>query len=90
MRLRREESAANDAGRCADWAGISTDEFPHLNAWVDRVVARPASEKGRHVPVPHTALENRHKTEEELDKQAESARQWVQQGMQADAKKPGV
>ena len=39
------------------------------------------------VPSPHTALENRHKTEEELDKAAVNTRAWVQQGMQEDAKK---
>jgi len=72
---------------CEDWAGISLDEFPHLNAWIDKIVARPGSEKGRHVPKPHTALENRHKTEAELDKAASATRAWVQEGMKGDAKK---
>jgi glutathione S-transferase len=70
-----------------DWAGIPLHEFPHLNAWVDRIVARPACEKGRHVPKPHTALENRNKTQEELDKAAAETRAWVQQSMAEDAKK---
>ena len=87
MRFRREEPIANEAGHCTDWAGIPTDEFPHLNAWVDKVVARPGSEKGRHVPSPHTALENRHKTEAQLDKAAAATRAWVQDGMKGDAKK---
>jgi glutathione S-transferase len=39
------------------------------------------------VPKPHTALENRHMTEEEMDKAAASTRAWVQQSMQEDAKK---
>lgn len=72
---------------CEDWAGVSLDEFPHLNAWVDRILARPACEKGRHVPKRHTALDNRHKTEEEMDKAAAEARAWVQKGMAEDAKK---
>jgi glutathione S-transferase len=63
------------------------DDFPHLNAWIDKIVARPGSEKGRHVPSPHTALENRHKTEEDRDKAAANTRAWVQQSMQEDAKK---
>jgi hypothetical protein len=33
------------------------------------------------------ALENRHKSEEELEEQAKKSRAWVQQGMAADAKK---
>jgi len=70
-----------------DWAGIPLDEFPHLDAWVDRMVARPGIEKGRHVPSKHTALENRHKTEEQLDKAAANTRAWVQDGMKEDAKK---
>jgi glutathione S-transferase len=63
------------------------DDFPSLNAWVDKIVSRPGSEKGRHVPSPHTALENRHNTEEEMDKTADQTRAWVLQGMQEDAKK---
>lgn len=70
-----------------DWAGINIDDFPHLKAWLERVLARPASEKGRHVPSRHTALEQKNLSQEELDKKAEQARAWVQQGMAADAKK---
>jgi glutathione S-transferase len=69
------------------WAGIKMDDFPALDAWVNKIVARPGSEKGRHVPSPHKALENRHKTEEELDKAAEQTRAWVQQSMKEDANK---
>ncbi|KAK1770370.1 glutathione S-transferase [Phialemonium atrogriseum] len=69
------------------WAGINIDDFPHLKAWLERVLARPASEKGRHVPSRHTALEQKNLSQEELDKKAEQARAWVQQGMAADAKK---
>ncbi|KAG7289434.1 hypothetical protein NEMBOFW57_005805 [Staphylotrichum longicolle] len=75
---------------CWGWVAagcISLDEFPHLSAWIDKIVARPGSEKGRHVPKPHTALENRHKTEAELDKAAAATRAWVQEGMKGDAKK---
>jgi hypothetical protein len=69
------------------WAGIKIDEFPYLDAWIERMLKRPGVEKGRHVPSPHTALDQRNMTEEELDKKAESSRAWVQQGMAADAKK---
>lgn len=70
-----------------DWAGVPVHEFPHLNAWVDKVLSRPAVEKGRHVPSPHKVLEYRQKTEEEMDAAAAETRRWVQQGMQEDAKK---
>ncbi|AEO56742.1 hypothetical protein MYCTH_2301985 [Thermothelomyces thermophilus ATCC 42464] len=69
------------------WAGIPVHEFPHLNAWVDKILSRPACEKGRHVPSPHKVLESRHKTEEELDAAAAQTRDWVQRGMQEDSKK---
>jgi len=51
------------------------------------MVARPGIERGRHVPTKHTVLENRHLSEEELEKAAEKSRAWVQKGMQEDAKK---
>lgn len=66
---------------------MSLDEYPHVDAWVAKIVARPGSEKGRHVPKPHTSLELRHKTEEELDKSAAQSRAWVQAGMKEDAKR---
>ncbi|KAK4044874.1 disulfide-bond oxidoreductase YfcG [Parachaetomium inaequale] len=69
------------------WAGIRMDGLDHLNAWLDKVLTHPGCEKGRHVPSRHTMLDNRNKTEEELDKAAQKTRAWVQQGMKEDAKK---
>lgn len=69
------------------WAGISLDEFPHLEKWLQTLLKRPGFEQGRHVPAPHTAFENDSLTEEELDRKAEGARNWVQGGMKEDAKK---
>ncbi|KAK0735441.1 thioredoxin-like protein [Apiosordaria backusii] len=69
------------------WAGVSLDEFPKLNAWLERLLARPGVEKGRHVPTKHTAFEWKNKSEEELEKEAEKSKAWVQAGMKADAKK---
>jgi len=70
-----------------DWAGVSLDEFPHLNAWLDRLLARPGVEKGRHVPKRHTVLDMRGKSEEELDLEAEKTRAWIQESMKEEAKK---
>ncbi|KAK4226865.1 disulfide-bond oxidoreductase YfcG [Podospora fimiseda] len=69
------------------WAGIDVDKFPKLAEWVDRVLARPATERGRHVPSRHTALDVKNLTQEELDKKAETSKAWVQKGMAEDAKK---
>ncbi|KAF4508754.1 hypothetical protein G6O67_005094 [Ophiocordyceps sinensis] len=69
------------------WAGVSLEEFPHVQKWLFKLLERPGFEKGRHVPSPHTAFDNDKLSEEELDKRAESARNWVQAGMKGDAKK---
>ncbi|OXV06390.1 hypothetical protein Egran_05842 [Elaphomyces granulatus] len=34
----------------AGWAKIDVDEFPHLKQWKERMLERPAVEKGRQVP----------------------------------------
>ncbi|CAG8959226.1 hypothetical protein HYFRA_00012584 [Hymenoscyphus fraxineus] len=70
----------------AGWAGVAMDEFPNLKAWDDRMLARPGVEKGRHVPSPHTIKELL-KDKEASDAAAAQAREWVQSGMAADAKK---
>jgi glutathione S-transferase len=70
----------------AGWAGIDIDEFPHLKAWEERMAARPGVEKGRHVPDKHTIKELL-KDKAEVEKRAAEAREWVQRGMAADAKK---
>ncbi|KHO00570.1 glutathione S-transferase II [Metarhizium album ARSEF 1941] len=69
------------------WAGVSLDEFPHLDKWLKTLLKRPGFEKGRHVPQPHTAFDNDSLTEEELNAKAAGARNWVQGGMKADAQK---
>lgn len=70
------------------WAGIETlDDFPNLNAWLERMLARPGVEAGRHVPSKHTAFEMKKLSKEELDKHAAESAKWVQQGMAEDAKK---
>lgn len=66
---------------------MSLDDFPHLNEWLERLLARPGLEKGRHVPKRHTALDQRNMSKEELDEQAKESAKWVQEGMKQDAKK---
>lgn len=69
------------------WAGVSLQDFPHLEKWLFKLLKRPGFEKGRHVPTPHTAFDNDKLTEEELDEKAGKSRAWVQSSMAADAKK---
>jgi glutathione S-transferase len=69
------------------WAGVDIEEVPAVRAWLFRLLERPGFEKGRHVPKPHTAFEQLKQSQEELDKQAESSRAWIQSGMKEDAKK---
>ncbi|KAF2450120.1 glutathione S-transferase II [Karstenula rhodostoma CBS 690.94] len=70
----------------AGWCGVDIDHFPALKAWEERMAARPALEKGRHVPDPHTVKEVL-KNKEETEKHAAESRAWVQKGMQEDADK---
>ncbi|CAK7263572.1 Glutathione S-transferase 2 [Sporothrix epigloea] len=67
------------------WAGLSLDDTPHLQAWFNKILARPGIEKGRHVPSHHGALDPA--TDEELEKRAAASRAWVQKGMADDAQK---
>ncbi|RYO79686.1 hypothetical protein DL766_008417 [Monosporascus sp. MC13-8B] len=70
----------------ARWAGVDMAEFPVLNEWVKRMLARPGVEKGRHVPSRHTQFDNEKLSEEELSKMAEGTRNWVQASMKEEAK----
>ncbi len=38
--------------RIYNWAGISIDEYPHLQRWIDSLAARPACAKGVEIPHP--------------------------------------
>ncbi len=35
-----------------DWAGVSVDDLPNLKAWIERIRARPAVQRGVVVPEP--------------------------------------
>src|SRR5271156_2625567 len=37
----------------AFWAGVDIAEFPALQAWEERMTARPGVQKGKDVPDPH-------------------------------------
>lgn len=69
----------------AFWAGVDIDAFPHLKKWEEMIAKRECVEKGRHVPDPHRMKELA-ADKEEMQKHAEDAMKWIQQGMQADVK----
>jgi len=69
----------------AFWAGVDLDEFPALKAWEERMLARPAVEKGRHIPEPHT-MRDMGKDPEELARRVAETAAWVQKGMKDDVK----
>ena len=71
----------------AYWAGVDINDFPALKAWEERMLARPAVEKGRHVPDPHGGLKKLANDPEKLKEHEAESRKWVQAGMAADAKK---
>jgi len=70
----------------AGWAGVDIEQFPALNAWEERMLARPAVEKGRHVPEKH-GIKELLKDKEKMERHAEESKKWVQQGMKEDADK---
>ena len=70
----------------AFWAGVDITKFPHLEAWEERMSARPGVQKGKDIPTPHRMKELQ-KDPKRMQEHAEKARQWVQAGMADDAKK---
>jgi len=68
------------------WAGVTTEEFPLLNAWVDRINAREAVKRGLDVPVKFT-MKDDIKDQAKLDEAAKQASAWIVQGQKEDAEK---
>lgn len=69
----------------AGWAGVDIDDFPHLKAWEERMLARPGVEKGRHVPVPHTIKELLKDPVKLAESQKQTAK-WVQESQAKESK----
>ncbi|KAL4965769.1 glutathione S-transferase family protein [Aspergillus stella-maris] len=68
------------------YSGLSTvDEFPHVQEWMYKLLARPGFEKGRHVPKPHIYLNMNDLTEEELNEKAKGGVKWIQDAMEKEA-----
>ena len=68
----------------AGWAGIDIDEFPNLKAWEERMLKRPAVERGRNVPSPHRMKELL-ADKEAMERKASETREWIQREQAKDA-----
>lgn len=62
------------------WAGIEIDEFPHLQAWKEKLAKRPAFEKGNNVPPKEPS-------NQDAAAVAKQASDWILKGQAMDAKK---
>ncbi|GAA6059957.1 hypothetical protein JCM10212_001306 [Sporobolomyces blumeae] len=77
---------AHGWARACGWAGIDIKEFPHLEAWVERIDARPAVQAA--LKVPEQDMVTKIKADPSLEeKMAKASASWVQQGNEALKKK---
>ena len=67
------------------WAGIDVDEFPNIKAWVDRMSARPAVQRGCNVPSPFH-WKDVQSDEEKMRALAKAGRSWVLKRMEVEAR----
>lgn len=67
----------------AEWAGVDVAPYKQLKAWLDRINARPAVQKGLNVPEPFEMKEKMRSKEGEEEYQRMHAG-WVMKGQEAD------
>ncbi|KAI1815441.1 glutathione S-transferase [Poronia punctata] len=66
--------------------GLKTmDEFPNVQKWMAKLLARPGFERGRNIPGPHFHIKLNELAEEEVDKLMRPRTGWVLEGMKKDA-----
>ncbi|MCJ1474958.1 hypothetical protein MMC13_003618 [Lambiella insularis] len=70
----------------AHWAGVEIDEFPHLKAWEERMLKRPAVDRGRNIP-DRDRMPELKANKELAESTASDSAKWVMSGQAADAKK---
>lgn len=67
----------------AEWAGVSTNSFPNVEKWMERIQKRPATEKGVNIPEKFEMKEAM-RTKEGEEEFAKHHSNWVIQGQKAD------
>jgi len=70
----------------AFWCGVEIEEFPLLNAWVERINAREAVKRGLDVPKKFTLKED-FKDKAKAEAKAKETSAWIVKGQQEDANK---
>lgn len=73
--------------RAGTWAGVDLAEFPKLSAWVDRIEARPAVQRGILVPDGKDKISELRRNPEAAEAEAKKASEWIMKGLEADKKK---
>jgi glutathione S-transferase len=70
--------------RIHDWSGISltADEYPHLHAWLERIVARPAVKLG--LDIPHKDPMEETKDPATAEERAKEASRWIMEGVKRE------
>lgn len=71
----------------AAWAGVDIKEFPNLEAWDLRMAQREGVKKGKDVPKPFKFNKDLAMDEEQMQKEAKKASDWIMKGQDKDAKK---
>ena len=64
--------------RTHDWSGVTVDDLPHLQRWIETIRARPAVQKGLMMPPSARDLEGN--KEDNADKYAAAVRSFVEMG----------
>lgn len=59
-----------------NWAGIDISPFPLLEAWKERILARPGVQAGIAIPEPPRV----HKSKEEEEEDAKKNAAWIMAG----------
>ena len=66
--------------RSHNWAGVSLDEFPKLQAWIDRIEARPGFQAGLKIP-EQDSLTKMREDPAHAEKAAKEASKWVSRSL---------
>ena len=72
----------------APWAGIDTSGFPRINAWVEAIDARPATQRGLNLTEKFDKKE-KFGDKEKMDQEAKKASDWIVKSQKEDAEKHG-
>ena len=70
----------------AEWAGVSTEPFPEVRAWLDRINAMEPVQQGLNVPEKFE-MKEKMRTKEGEEEYASMHSNWVMQGQKADQEK---